>query len=541
MPASHFLAALGRSSPKGRDRRWLYVPYDQLSDGIGPLAREPAESLGIVLIESSWKAQQRPYHRQKLALVLSNQRHFALEQAERGVAVRYLFTRGPYAEALDGLGQELGSLRVMEPAERELRKDVEPLVESGLLELMPHEGWLTTRDQFDGSRTRSGGYRMDSFYRLARRERDLLMSGDKPLGGRWSFDSENRKPWKGRPAPPQPPLFEVDAITREVGRLVEQRFASHPGELHLERLPSTRDDAERLWSWARESCLEHFGPYEDAMSTRSPGLFHTRVSALLNLHRLLPKRLVEEAARLDAPLASREGFVRQVLGWREFVRWMHVVTDGFRDLPEPFSDGSRHASGPGGADPSFLGSRRPLPPAFWGKSSGLHCLDRVVADVWREGYSHHITRLMVLSNVATLLDVSPRELTDWFWVAYTDAFDWVVEPNVLGMGTFATGELMVTKPYVSGANYIHRMSDYCGDCAFDPKKDCPMSSLYWQFLERHRDRLEGNPRMSLALASSARRREKRGAVDRRVFDWVSDRLAAGERLSPEEQPDEVTP
>ncbi|NIT96742.1 MAG: deoxyribodipyrimidine photolyase, partial [Actinobacteria bacterium] len=195
------------------------------------------------------------------------------------------------------------------------------------------------------------------------------------------------------------------------------------------------------------------------MSTRSTGLFHTRISSLLNLHRLHPGRVVREVAELDVPLASREGFIRQVLGWREFVRHVHVATDGLRRIPDQAVE-SRAAPGdagyerwagqpwagsaPGGIDggaaPSLLGADGPLPPAFWGTPSGLHCLDSVVSDVWREGWSHHITRLMVLSNLATLLDVEPRELADWFWVAYTDAYDWVVEPNVLGMGTFAAGD-----------------------------------------------------------------------------------------------------
>ena len=159
-----------------------------------------------------------------------------------------------------------------------------------------------------------------------------------------------------------------------------------------------------------------------------------------------------------------------------------------------------------GAQPlCALGCDTPLPPAYWGEQSGLACLDTVVSDVWAEGYSHHITRLMILSNLATLLDVRPRELTDWFWVAYTDAYDWVVEPNVLGMGTYALGGLMTTKPYVSGAAYINRMSDYCGLCAFNPKTDCPFASLYWAFLARHEAVLKSNPRLRMPMASLGKR------------------------------------
>jgi deoxyribodipyrimidine photolyase-related protein len=548
-----------QNDPDGR--RWLFVPYDQLSDSIGPLAREDPAELGIIVIENLWVASHRPYHKQKLALLFSNLRHFALEQAARGVAVRHVVARGSYRSVLEPLVRELGKsgpVRVMAPAERELRADLRALIDAGALESIPHEGWLTTRDQFERIRKkRSAGWRMDSFYRLVRRETGFLMEGGKPVGGKLSFDADNRQAWPGDPPAPTPPRFELDPIKEGVGELVERLFSHHPGTLDLSTLPATRYDADTLWTWAQRECLRFFGPYEDAMSTRSTSLFHTRLSALMNLHRILPRRVVEETLDLDLPLASKEGFVRQVLGWREFVRHVHEATDGFRELPSVRSpiatvpgDGgyagwagkdwtpSRPDAGAelpidGGAAPSFLGADRPLPPAFWGNESGLECLDRVVEAVWSEGYSHHITRLMVLSNLATLLDVTPRELTDWFWVAYTDAHDWVVEPNVLGMGTFALGELMTTKPYVSGAAYIDRMSDFCADCAFDPKSDCPITRLYWAFLARHRRRLEANPRLRMPLASLKRRTPEKRRGDREVYERVREQLARGDRLEPD--------
>jgi len=318
-------------------------------------------------------------------------------------------------------------------------------------------------------------------------------------------------------------------VKQEVASLVESRFRKHPGRLDPGDLPATAGDARRLWRWGRRHCLPHFGPYEDAMSRRSRTLFHTRLSALLNNGRLLPARVVADAARMALPVASQEGFIRQILGWREFMRHVHEATDGFRRL----RDGTRPTRATdGGAAPSWLGAKAPLPAAFWGAPSGLACLDEVVSDVWETGYGHHITRLMVLSNLATLLGVSPRELTDWFWVAYTDAYDWVVEPNVLGMGTFALGDLFTTKPYVSGAAYIDRMSDYCGGCAFDPKRDCPVTSLYWHFLERHAERLAGNPRLAMPLRSLARRGADRRADDRRVARRARRAMGRGERLKP---------
>jgi deoxyribodipyrimidine photolyase-related protein len=276
----------------------------------------------------------------------------------------------------------------------------------------------------------------------------------------------------------------------------------------------------------------------------------------MNVHRLLPSRIISDVLSMDLPLGSREGFIRQVLGWREFVNHVHLATDGFRNLtgnpppiyPSPGDGGYDFWSGKswkskrtpvdpdGGAAPSALDCETPLPPAYWGEKSGLACLDHVVSTVWEDGYSHHITRLMILSNLATLLDVQPRELTDWFWVAYTDAYDWVVEPNVLGMGTFALGELMITKPYVSGAAYINRMSDYCGVCAFNPKTNCPITPLYWAFLARHQGKLKENPRLRMAYVSLKKRSKVRRGKDQATFKVVRDTLLAAGPVAPKDIP-----
>lgn len=542
---------------RSRSRRWVFVPYDQLSDQIGPLSQEAPEALGIVMVETLWKPGLRPYHKQKLAMVLASQRHFALEQAERGVDVRYLSGEGAYSAQLEPFAREHGPLRMMRPAERELRRDLAPLVEQGRIEELEHGGWLTTRAWLEASASsKTSRWRMDAFYRHVRRETGILMEDGKPRGGKFSFDPENRKAWRGDPPEPTPPRFPVDEIKTEVCELIERRFPEHPGRLDVRDLPATAKDAERAWRFAKRHCLPGFGPFEDAMSTRARTLFHTRISPLLHNHRLLPARVVREVASLDLPLASQEGFIRQVLGWREFMHHVHEATDGFRRLPdgtqpdlaEQPGDGGwsvwrgrpwRRPGAPtledGGTCPSVLGAQGRVPPAYWGEASGLHCLDTVVREVWETGYGHHITRLMVLSNLATLLDVSPRELTDWFWVAYTDAYDWVVEPNVLGMGSYGLGDLFTTKPYVSGAAYIDKMSDYCSDCAFSPKA-CPITSLYWQFLERHESALSDNPRMAMPLRSLAKRAAAKRGHDRRVFEWVRDGLGRGERLTPEAMP-----
>ena len=265
---------------------------------------------------------------------------------------------------------------------------------------------------------------------------------------------------------------------------------------------------------------------------RSRFLFHTRVSILLNLHRILPRTVIDDVAQLDIPINSKEGFIRQVLGWRGILCPYPQANRRLSYLARRawFEHGRRRQW-------AVLFGRVSSPaPVFWGTESGLKCLDHVVSEVWELGYSHHINRLMVLSNWGTLLGISPRALSDWFWVGFEDAFDWVVEPNVLGMGTFAVGTLMVTKPYVSGSAYISKMSDYCDACAFHPKKTCPMTSLYWQFLERHQAQLASNPRMRVMLSMLKKRAADKKAHDRDTYVTVTERLSRGQSLTPDVLP-----
>ena len=522
--------------------------------GAAATAPPGERGVGLLLVESDEWLGRRPYHRQRIALVLLNGRAFADEARAAGIEVRQLRTAGSMAEALATATEELGPLRVLEPAEREMRAELQPLVARGALEVHPNPHWLTTESDF--RKARSGrGWKMDSFYRAVRARTGILMEGGKPSGGRLSFDVENRKRWDGIPAAPDPPRFARTPLRVEVESEVLARFARHPGRLDVDALPASHSDAVTLWRWALDRCLPQFGPFEDAMSERSRGLFHTRISPLLNLGRIHPGRLVEDSLACGAPLASVEGFVRQVIGWREFVRHVHRATDGFRTIggsatpvrAVPGDAGHGRWSGTpwerpvppppgvdGGAAPEAIGGpRTPLPAAFWGTESGLRCLDRVVDDVWHEGWSHHITRLMVLGNIATLLDVDARELADWFWVAYMDAWDWVVEPNVLAMATYAAGGVMTTKPYVAGSAYLERMGDSCGSCAFSPGSTCPITPLYWAFLGRHESELRGNPRLALVMGSLRRRSAADRAADAATFVHVRDVLVQGKRVSPD--------
>lgn len=505
-----------------RDRRWIYVPYDRLTDAAGPLAQTPPSQRGIIMVESLEKGMRRPYHKKKLALLLSNERHFALEQAAAGARVIYVATRGSFGEGLLAAQttNNLTSITCMQPAERELRLDLQQARKQGLrLEQVEDATWLTTEQEFDQvygvmAGNRPNSFLMDRFYRAMRKRSGLLMQAGKPVGGKFSYDQENRKSYRGEVPVPERPTYPPDAVTSEVLQLVAKQFPDHFGVLDGFDLPVTATDCHALWKFALSQLLPHFGPWEDAMVTRQPDMFHSKISALMNLSRVLPRDAVNDVATAYAeghiPLASAEGFIRQILGWREFMRHVHRVTDGYRSLSVPYqkSDKGMYA----GAAPTALAATLPLPAAYWGVPSGLNCLDTLVRQVVNDGWSHHITRLMVLSNLATLCGFSPRELTDWFWIAYVDAYDWVVEPNVLGMSTFSDGGVTATKPYVSGAAYINRMSDYCKACQYDPARStgegsCPYTALYWSFLERNHDTLSGNQRLAMPYVTLRKKPE----------------------------------
>jgi deoxyribodipyrimidine photolyase-related protein len=528
----------------------LVLP-DQLSDEIGPLAGDPTAP--ILMVESREYLSRRPYHRQRLAWIMGSMRHFAEEQRAKGRRVEYLRTDDPMVRALERWHRENGltePMLVMEPAEYEVRKELAEL-RGRIVAFRPHDGWLTTREEFFAAVGEAPPWRMDAFYREVRRRSGYLMDPKgKPVGGRFSFDGDNRKSWDGTPPAPDHLRFEPSHIMLEVVAEIEERYAAHPGKLDPTTIAASREQVERFWNWAKDQCLPHFGDYEDAMSTASTGLFHTRLSPLMNLHRLLPRRVVQESLALDIPFNGKEGFLRQIIGWREYVKHVHDASEGFRALPgggvaDAPGDGgfaswagkkwSPAAQAPhgvdGGACDSVLEGDLPLPAAWWGKRSGLNCLDTVVASVWEEGWSHHITRLMVLSNIATLIGANTRELTDWFWIAYVDAWDWVVEPNVLGMGTFSVGELMTTKPYVGGAAYLDRMSNYCAECRFSPNGNCPLRRLYWAFLARHGAKFSENQRMWTVMNGLKKRSEEDRRLDAALYERVRARLGAGEELT----------
>ena len=511
---------------------WWYLPYDQLNLDLLPVGRE---SIGIILIESEKQARRRPYHKQKLCYILSNMRHFAIETQSQGIPVVYALTSEQYDVPLREFADRFGPIHLLRAAERELRLTLKPLLEEGSIVEHEHSGWLTPQSWFTETVGSEPPFRMDRFYRRVRKEKGWLMDGDSPIGGKFSHDADNRQPWKGEHQPPEAPKYEVDAIDEEVIDFVNRQFHEHPGKARLDHLPTSNIDHAKALEFLSE-VLVYFGPYEDAMTKESRGLFHSRLASSVNIHRILPQDVIDVVVDAKIPLNSQEGYIRQMI-WREYVHHVHEVTDGFERLDVSRTVPSNRVAGwptdlgnDASAHPNHLNQTRSLPMAYWGQPSGMSCLDWAVESVMDEAWTHHIPRLMVLSNLAQLMDIEPRQLTDWFHAAFVDAFDWVVEPNVLGMGTFALGDSMMTKPYVSGTPYIKKMGDFCNSCEFHPTKTCPISSMYWAYFERHQSQFEGNHRLAMTLRTLQKRSEEKKIADMETFERVMNTLGQGKSL-----------
>jgi deoxyribodipyrimidine photolyase-related protein len=464
---------------------------------VGPLADRPDER--VLLIESEDFGRKLPYHPHKLTLVFSAMRHFRDELREKGRTVDYRqaedFEAGLAAHLDAHPGDEL---TVMRPPSHRGADRLREIVErhGGSLDVVDNEMFVCSRERFDEWAGESSSYKHEDFYRFMRRETGYLMAGDEPVGGEWNFDEENRETPPDGYEPPEPPAFEPDETTREVQAWVEDAFDGGYDEPPYGtdwadpepfRWPVTRDEALDVLEHFATECLDDFGPYQDAMLQSEWALNHSLLSAALNVGLLHPREVIErvtdEAHQRDVPVHSVEGFVRQVLGWREFMR--HVYR---REMP-------------GLAESNQLGQTEPLPDFFWTGETDMACVGDAIDGVRERGYAHHIERLMVLSNFATLLGVDPAPLNRWFHATFVDAYHWVTTPNVVGMGTFGSGVLS-TKPYVSSANYVDKMSDHCSACPYYKTKTtgegaCPFNALYWDFLDRNEEHLGNNHRMGL--------------------------------------------
>jgi deoxyribodipyrimidine photolyase-related protein len=344
------------------------------------------------------------------------------------------------------------------------------------LQITETPAFVCSREEIRGHFADTTHFHQTSFYIHQRKERGILLKGDKPLGGRWTFDVENRRRLPKDVAVPPPPTVPENDYHREARAYVAEKFADHPGRLDACLYPATHEEAQAWLGDFLKNRLRLFGDYEDAISFQEPVIFHSVLSPLINIGLLTPQQVLEEtlafAQEHPVPLNSLEGFVRQVLGWREFVRAVYLLA------------GERQKT------TNFFGHTRPLPPGFYDATTGVLPLDTVIDRVLATAYAHHIERLMVLGNFLFLCEVDPQEVYRWFMDLFIDAYDWVMVPNVFGMSQFADGGLMMTKPYFSSSNYLRKMGDF-------PKGDWGdlWDALYWRFVAKNRDYLAKNPRL----------------------------------------------
>ncbi len=440
-------------------------------------------------------------HKQRIAIFLAAMRHF--REALRAAGYRVEYTQLDQLDQPDRLSQRLGmDLRTLaprrviatRPGEWRVLKSLEKTCrDAGIdLEVREDNHFYTTPDDFRAHATGRKSLRMEYFYRELRKRFHILMDADKPAGGDWNYDQENRGAFaKGGPEEhTESPGFAADHLTREVLELVAERFRDHPGSLRSFAWPVTGADARAHLRQFLGERLPKFGKYQDAMWTDEPWLYHSLLSASLNLKLLNPREVVAAAEQAyrdgHAPLAAVEGFIRQILGWREYVRgiyWMH--------MPEY-------------RERNAMGAAEALPDFYWSGDTPLECLRQAIGQTLEHGYAHHIQRLMVTGLYALLLGVDPRQVHQWYLAVYVDAVEWVELPNVLGMSQYGDGGLMASKPYIATGKYINKMSNYCGHCLKSPAKRtgedaCPFTTLYWDYLIRHEDTLRRNQRMSLQV------------------------------------------
>jgi deoxyribodipyrimidine photolyase-related protein len=450
-------------------------------------------------------------HKARITLFLSAMRHFRDSLRRKGITVHYGLldepeNRGNLPLELKGCISNLNprKLILVEPGEWRVKQALLGVASTeGLpIELREDRHFLCLLRAFSGHAAERRALRMEFFYRKMRRRTGMLMDGERPLGGKWNFDAQNRQPFgkDGPEALPLPRSFPPDKTTQEVMKLAERYFPDHPGSLAHFDWPVTPHEASQALSDFVENRLSAFGRHQDAMWTGSPYLYHSRLSSSLNLKLIDPRKVLASAEKAYeaglAPLNAAEGFVRQILGWREYVRgvYWHFM--------------------PGYADLNRLGAKARLPGFYWTGETEMHCLREAIGQTLSHGYAHHIQRLMVTGLFALLLGVKPQEVHKWYLAVYVDAVEWAELPNTLGMSQFADGGIMASKPYVATGKYIQRMSNYCETCPYDPSQAiseaaCPFTTLYWDFLMRHRPTLKKNPRMGLQIRNLDRLSKER--------------------------------
>lgn len=512
-------------------RNLLVVFGDQLITDVPAFRDFDPDQDVVLMMEVREEAEHVPSHRQRTTLFLSAMRHFALDLVERSISVRYIRIDGngyetgdgktaegdgsePWARSFDGeLQRAIAALKpeaihLTRPGEHRVMAMVDDWKNRfGIpVKLTEDSHFLTDPGVFSDWADGRKQTLMEHFYRWQRKRLDILMKGGKPVGGKWNFDHDNRQAFKTAPEVPTPYAARPDAITQDVMDAVNRLFPNAYGKLDRFRWPVTRAEALRALNDFIEHRLPNFGTYEDAMWADEPFLYHSLLSPPLNLKLLEPRECVEKALEAwregHAPLNAVEGFVRQIIGWREFIRGVYWH------------------EGPDYGERNFLDHHGALPDFYWTGETEMRCMAQCLAPVVADGYAHHIPRLMVMGNFALISGIHPRAITDWFLAMYVDAVDWVTTPNTLGMSQHADGvrvnngavekaPVVGTKPYAASGKYIQRMSNFCKECGYDVKRrdgdrPCPFNVFYWDFLIRHQDRFADNPRMALILKNVER-------------------------------------
>ena len=476
---------------------------DQLTADLATLA-DAAPGDVILLMEVRDECTYVRHHAKKIVLILSAMRHFAAELTARGLTVDYVRLDDPgnihsfRGEVLRaGARHAATRIVVTEPGEWRVLRDMRTWHEAAgcEVEIRDDDRFLCSIRQFRGWAAGRRSLRMEFFYREMRRQYDVLMDGDLPAGERWNFDPENRKKLPARHPVPAAPHFEPDDITREVMDLVAAQFGEHFGTPDGFAFPVTSAQARAGLADFVAHRLPEFGDWQDAMRIDAPVLFHALVSTSLNCGLLRPAEIIAAAEAAwragHVPLNCAEGFIRQILGWREFIRgvyWLHMPEYGRLNA---------------------LRADRKVPWFFWSGETRMHCMAQAVGQTRDLAYAHHIQRLMVTGNFALLAGLDPDEVDEWYLVVYADAYQWVEMPNTRGMALHADGGIVGSKPYAASGAYINRMSDYCGSCHYDVRdasgaRACPFNALYWDFMARHASRFAGNQRMAMPLRNLER-------------------------------------
>lgn len=477
---------------------------DQLSLNIATLKECDKVNDVVVMCEVWDEATYVPHHKKKIAFIFSAMRHFADKLRSQGFNVHYTrldnpentksFT-GEVEKAIQIYSPQ--SIVITYPGEYRVLSEIESWKEKFKISLsiLEDNRFLSTPSDFRKWAEGRKSLRMEFFYREMRKKYNILIDGDKPEGGEWNYDSENRKfPEADRLFIPKSTVFEPDDITHEAIDLVNKNFSHHFGDIFPFYFAVTREQALIVLENFINQRLKSFGDYQDAMVQGEPWLYHSHISFYLNCGLLEPLEVVQKAEAAcysgQAPLNAVEGFIRQIIGWREYIRGIYWLK-----MPDY-------------AEENFLNAQRKLPALYWGAPTKMNCLSQCVRETKENAYAHHIQRLMVLGNFALLAGISPKEVNEWYLIVYADAYEWVELPNVSGMILYADGGYLASKPYASSGAYINKMSDYCKGCKYSVSTKtgpnaCPFNYLYWNFMMEHEDKLKSNPRIGFTYKTLA--------------------------------------